>query len=486
MAESLQTGSVLKERYRITGIIGEGAMGTVYQADDIVIPGARWAIKEMRGDDLPPEDLQEMQGRFERECGLLGDLNHTGLPKIIEHFAQDAGLYYVMEFIEGKSLEDMLSERLKPFNEQDILPWILQLLDILEYLHNHTPPIVYRDLKPSNIIITAGGKAKLIDFGIARVFKPDKLRDTQLMGTPGFSAPEQYGTGQTDARSDIYSLGATLYHLLSGRDPREFSFKFPPLQQFNSSVSPSLSSAIARCLEKEPQNRFKSVSELRDLMISPGGQASPASPTTQASHSLRSWWGQAAALIASPWKAFTYCLLLIFCAVIPVAGPFICIAGFIVLAILAIAALIAGAVHLIRRDWKKAYSSLGVAGASFLILLAPFFLLQRSLVDTPDRSRLSSCRENLKTIASAIEQYAQRNNGRYPGSLKALTPYYLREIPTCPAAGRDTYSSGYMTSPDADSYTISCRGSFHRKLLSNPDYPCYSKSHGLVVDPSEL
>ena len=379
MAASLAPGTVLRDRYRIAGIIGEGAMGVVYQAEDLTIPGARWALKEMEADGLDHEERQEALARFDRECRILSELNHTGLPKIIEHFARDGRHYLVMEFIEGESLETKRAHHGGAFRAEEIMPWVFQIMDILEYLHHHSPPIIYRDLKPSNIVITAGGKAKLVDFGIARAFDPDKLMDTQQIGTPGFSAPEQYGTGQTDRRSDLYSLGATIYYLLSGQDLQQFNFQFPPLTQFNRHVPPDVASAIAKALERSPENRFQSVREMREFLRekpreSPAHTASR--PSGASAGGLR---GYISALVDTPWKLFSCSLLLCFCAAIPMVGPFISIAGFAGFALVTLGSVITSTILIARGEPKKAMAHIGVAFVSLLFLIIPFSVLYPAL-----------------------------------------------------------------------------------------------------------
>ncbi|MDQ7826347.1 MAG: serine/threonine-protein kinase [Candidatus Eremiobacteraeota bacterium] len=480
MAEALPTGTVFRARYRITAVIGEGATGRVYQAEDLTIAGARWALKELSTDALSPEEGREAREFFQREFRILSGLNHTGLPKVVDCFPESSRHYLVMEYIEGENLEEKLSLREGSFSAEELMPWIFQIMDILEYLHSQSPPLIYRDLKPSNIVITAGGKAKLIDFGITRAFDPGKMRDTQAIGTPGFSAPEQYGTRQTDGRSDIYSLGATTFRLLSGENPQKFNFQFPPLLQVRSGLDPRLSLAVGKALEKEPERRFQSIAEMRAFLRKEeeGGSKAPQAPSAKK-------WQPLVLLTDEPWTLFLYLMTIVFCAVIPVVGSFICIAGFAGLAVLVLASLPAACFHMAKGEWRKAVNSLGVIAASLVLLLIPVFLLSPSLKGTGDRTMLDGCRENLKTIAAAIEVYSHENSGSSPPRLDALTPAYLQKIPSCPAAGKDTYRGSY-TSAGADKYTFYCRGSSHGKLLSQPDYPRYSRKEGLVVDPSDL
>jgi len=481
MNEHLPPGTVLRERYRISVISGEGAAGIVYLADDLTIPGARWAIKEMRHSDT--KGRQEASELFDRERRILSSLNHTGLPKVVDYFSESGRNFTVMEFIEGESLESRLSAHGRPFTAEEIMPWIMQIMDILEYLHTNSPPLVYRDLKPSNVVITSGGKAKVIDFGIVRAYDPDKKRDTQIIGTPGFSAPEQYGTRQTDQRSDIYSLGATMFYLMSGRDPCELNFTFPALASLNSGIPSRVSEAVAAALQKEPEKRFQSISEMRQFLRKREPEADMAAQgrAAQRKNPLQ-------ALSASPdnlWKAFWSLLVLVFFSIIPLIGPLVSIAGFAGLALLFGVSGIAAIVYAVRREWKSSLSSARVAAASLLLLMIPALILSPAFKGTEDRKKLDRCRDNLKAIAAAVEAYARDHGGNYPGSLKMLSPNYLKDIPKCPSAGKDTYSETYETG-GANNYTFCCRGSWHRRFVSRSDYPRYSGTQGLIVDPSDL
>ncbi|MGV8125392.1 MAG: protein kinase [Candidatus Xenobiia bacterium LiM19] len=481
MNDPLPPGTVLRERYRISAISGEGAAGIVYVADDLTIPGARWAIKEMRHSD--EEGRQEASELFDRERRILSSLNHTGLPKVVDYFSDAGRNFTVMEFIEGESLENRLSAHGGPFTAEEIMPWVMQIMDILEYLHTSRPPLVYRDLKPSNVVITSGGKAKLIDFGIVRAYDPDKKRDTQIIGTPGFSAPEQYGTRQTDQRSDIYSLGATIFYLMSGRDPGELNFTFPALAALNSGIPSTVSEAVATALQKEPEKRFQSIPEMREFLRKHEPEADTAAHASpaQRKNPLR-------ALSAHPdnlWKAFWSLLVLVFFSIIPLIGPLVSIAGFAGLALLLAVSVIAAIAYAVRREWKNSLSSARVAAASLLLLMIPAMILSPAFKGTEDRQKLDRCRENLKAISTAVEAYARDQGGSYPSSLKLLSPDYLKEIPICPSAGKDTYSETYE-SGGADNYTFYCRGSYHRRFVSRPDYPRYSGTQGLIVDPSDL
>ncbi|MHC9544714.1 MAG: serine/threonine protein kinase [Vulcanimicrobiota bacterium] len=263
MAESLSKGTLLHGIYRIEEVRGKGASGFVYRAVESANPDHCWAVKEIISDTPGSDEDNDVLQQFERECTILKTLSHPSLPRLIDTFSENNRHYLVMDFIDGESLQEILNARNTPFGFEEAGQWFLKLLGILEYLHSQNPPVVFRDLKPSNIMLTRGGRIKLIDFGIARHFCPSKMKDTFVMGTPGFSAPEQYGKHQTDPRSDVYSLAATVFYLLSHEDPEQFAFKFPPVIRYNPSVPQWFSKLLSNCLRYAPENRFSSVSALR-------------------------------------------------------------------------------------------------------------------------------------------------------------------------------------------------------------------------------
>jgi serine/threonine-protein kinase len=213
MTGMLAANATLQSRYVITRKLGQGGMGAVYQAHDARLHGKFWAIKEMSAAQLadPVEQHNAIAG-FQREAQILATLDHANLPKVVDYFAENGKQYLVMDFVEGQTLEQIVAATPGFVPEPTALNWIEQICNVLEYLHACQPPIIFRDLKPANIMLTRDDKIKLIDFGIARFFQAGKTKDTAAYGTMGYAAPEQFGTGQTDARSDIYSLGVVLYN----------------------------------------------------------------------------------------------------------------------------------------------------------------------------------------------------------------------------------------------------------------------------------
>ena len=268
-AGEAQPGYVLRDRYQIEGLLGRGGLGTVYKAGDLRLPGKEWAVKGMTEASLEPAERAAAVQNFEREAHLLAQLQHPNLPQVADFFEDgDSGRHYlVMDFIEGQTLEELLLRQGSPFPETVINEWTFQLCDVLGYLHAQNPPIIFRDLKPSNIIIEPSGQLKLIDFGIARFFKGDRSSDTQTFGTFGYAPPEQYGLGQTDARSDIYGLGVTLLRLSTGYDPAVDPLNLPLARQVNPAVSPQLEKAIHKATRQDPASRYQSTAELQNALL---------------------------------------------------------------------------------------------------------------------------------------------------------------------------------------------------------------------------
>ena len=253
---------LLKQRYRLLAQVGAGGFGAVYRAEDVTLGNRAVAVKEMSQRGLTPEEAQEATQAFRNEALLLAGLTHPNLPRIYEQFEEDGRWYLVMDFIEGETLETRLSRmpggRL-PMPE--VLKLGVQLCMVLDYLHTRQPPIIFRDLKPANIMITPTEHIYLIDFGIARHFKPGQTKDTVAFGSAGYAAPEQYGKAQTTTQADIYSLGATLHHLLSGSDPANSPFIFAPLDL---AEPDGLEELIVQMLDTHPSKRPASMAVVKD------------------------------------------------------------------------------------------------------------------------------------------------------------------------------------------------------------------------------
>jgi len=272
----LPPDTLLQNRYTIVGRVGHGGMGAVYEALDTRITGKRWAVKELSDAALgTPKEKQDAMNAFRQEAQMLALLDHPNLPVVSDFFSEGGKHYLVMEFIDGETLEDRLNASTVFFDQIQVLGWIDQICRVLGYLHTQNPPVIFRDLKPGNVMIDSRGVVKLIDFGIARLFKIGKSTDTQAMGTPGYAAPEQYGKGQTDSRSDVYSLGVLLHQLLTRYDPGHTPFNLPASDNINPDISEPVVQVIQKATQTQPLARFQSVVEMQQALKS---QQQPAHP----------------------------------------------------------------------------------------------------------------------------------------------------------------------------------------------------------------
>ncbi|HUY17984.1 MAG TPA: serine/threonine-protein kinase [Candidatus Binataceae bacterium] len=262
----LEAGTVLQNRYQIERLVGGGGMGMVYLARDQRLANRPCAIKEMVDHFIDPQQRIEANEYFAREADTLAQLKHVAIPAITDRFDHRNRHYLVMEYIEGRNLEEEIAASGGgPLSEGLVIDIGRQLCDVLGYLHGLTPPIIYRDMKPSNVMLTPRGRVVLVDFGIARLFRA--ARKGTMIGTLGFAPPEQY-QGAVDPRSDIYSLGATLHYVLTGRDPEKFPpFSFPPVRNLRPDVSSNLAGALDRALAYEVDGRPQSIQEFRDMML---------------------------------------------------------------------------------------------------------------------------------------------------------------------------------------------------------------------------
>ena len=279
----LSLGSVLYKRYKITRIIGQGGMGTIYLAQDTNLANRECVVKEMLDQFTDPQERAEAIRGFQQEADILSRLRHDNIPQIHDRFSEGGKHYLVMEFVDGEDLDKIIESRSSPLPEGQAIDWAIQLCKVLDYLHNRTPPIVYRDLKPGNIMLTRDGKIKLIDFGIARLFKKGKAQDTEALGTVGYSPPEQWGKGQTDARSDIYSLGATMHYLLTKKDPQNFppfSFDQRLPRAINSSISEGMEMIVMKAVEQDSSRRYQRARQLLQDLENLKQGIGPAPPLT--------------------------------------------------------------------------------------------------------------------------------------------------------------------------------------------------------------
>ncbi|MCI5610096.1 MAG: serine/threonine protein kinase [Roseburia sp.] len=256
----LKVGDLIDGKYKILNEIGRGGMSTVYLAINEKA-NKPWAVKEVRKNGISNRELVKQSLMV--EINLLKKLKHKGLPSIVDIIDQQDNYLIVLDYIEGITLENIMQEEgVQP--QEKVVDWAIQLCDVLQYLHTRKPAIIYRDMKPSNIMLRSDGSVVLIDFGTAREFKERHVEDTTCLGTQGYAAPEQFGgMGQTDERTDIYSLGATMYRLVTGHNPSEPPYEMYPITHWNPRLSTGLEGIIAKCTSKDPKSRYQSVQEVR-------------------------------------------------------------------------------------------------------------------------------------------------------------------------------------------------------------------------------
>jgi len=281
MKNILNPGEVIKERYKINEIIGQGGMGCVYLADDLRLAGRLCAIKAIHYEQNLPEDvINQTRDQFKREATVLAMLDHPNLPKVSDFFSDEEKDYLVMDYVPGKDLRTLMQEERKKgkfLSEREVLNWAGQIADSLIYLHSQSPVILHRDIKPSNIKLTPNGIIKLVDFGLVKLLVSGEKTITVVHGhgSAYYTPLEQYGgdTGHTDPRSDVYSFGSTLYHLLSNKAPVEARQRFlesaedQRISDINKKISPRTERAIALAMNVHPDKRIQSVVEFKEALL---------------------------------------------------------------------------------------------------------------------------------------------------------------------------------------------------------------------------
>jgi len=266
--EPLRPAALFAQRYRILGKVGEGGFGVIYKAEDIEHHRRLVAIKQINLRTLSPREMIQATDSYNREVRLLPQLHHDCIPRIYDYVTDPDHWYIVMDFIEGQTLEDKLKQaRGGRLSTQRVLEIGIALCDVLGYLHAQRPPIIFRDVKPANIMLTKTGRLYLIDFGIARQYAPDRTRDTGSLGSPGYAAPEQYGKAQTTAQTDIYGLGATLQTLLTGKEPLELAASSDKqVRKIHRRIPRKLQPLLQHMLEQEASQRPQNMDEVKQSL----------------------------------------------------------------------------------------------------------------------------------------------------------------------------------------------------------------------------
>lgn len=304
MLPPLPAGTILRQRYKITNMVGQGGMGSIYRAEDLRLPGRLCAIKEVQPETgAAPEVQEQAQEQFLQEASILARLDHPNLPKVSDFFQEEGRAFLVMDFVPGRDLRELILDTWgqgEALTEQQVMDWAVQIIDALDYLHTHEPPVLHRDIKPANLKLTPANRIKLVDFGLVKLMDQDDVRTITVVqgrGTVLYTPLEQYGgdSGHTDPRSDIYALGATLYHLLTGQAPPSAKSRFlnpgrlQPPGQLNSALSEAVSDAVLWAMEMHPDQRPADVNQLlRALQGSERRlQATPQAAETELGAALR-------------------------------------------------------------------------------------------------------------------------------------------------------------------------------------------------------
>ena len=290
MLPPLNDDTILRNRYRLTHVVGQGGMGCVYRAEDIRLPGRVCALKEVQPDPNLSAELQaQAQTQFQREASILAQLDHPNLPKVSDFFHDDGRDFLVMDYVPGFDLRELTQKNYEQGQLPDaavVLAWTWQILDALEYLYKQDPPVLHRDIKPANIKLTPDNRIKLVDFGLVKLMAEDDARTITVIqgrGTALYTPLEQYGgdSAHTDVRSDIYALGATLYHLFTNQLPPSAKERFlnpailRPPHQINSTVSRAVSEAIMWAMAMHPDDRPDSIATLREALLGRRSQSRP-------------------------------------------------------------------------------------------------------------------------------------------------------------------------------------------------------------------
>jgi serine/threonine protein kinase len=280
----LAVGTELTGRwtYQVKRLVGGGGMAWVYQIERLNgSTTSLWALKELRPQTEDPDTQAHARQLFDQEASILSQLDHPNLPQVIDFFEDAGRAYLVMEFIWGESLEKRLEQTRSPLMERQVLQWAVQVCEVLDYLHSRQPPVIFRDLKPSNVMVNNAGVVKLVDFGIARTYKEHKLQDTIALGSENYAAPEQWGQAQTDPRSDIYGLGSTMYHLLANMPPSPAFLPTEPtsLDQLSGAISKETVQIVTKAMARDREERYASAAEMRDALLAClPGYVSPLQP----------------------------------------------------------------------------------------------------------------------------------------------------------------------------------------------------------------
>jgi len=468
-------------------------MGNVYLVERIK-DDKKFVVKELLFTEKTGMDPDTAREIFFREAEFMVRFKHCGIPAMYGIFSQDGKEYLVMDYVEGRTLEKIIMSAPGPVPEDRAIKWTIELAKILDYLHNsfHTP-VVYRDLKPSNIIITPEGSAKLVDFGIARYYNPDKNTDTFSFGSPGYAAPEQYkGKGQSSPQTDIFGLGVILFQMLTKYDPTLKPFTFPSMKSLNPVVPARLEEIVTRAIQLNPMKRYISMAEFCETLEKYAGVRTDSYSYTSSSVPPSSGYKKTNPLI----------IILIIAGVLIISSMFgghvcifsmipVLIAFFIFYVIIFI--IYYASVHFVNYIFRKNYRVNYHSPVPYAIILSVLAILAAILVPGSLKARsqgqLACCESNMKNIATALEMYATDYKGDYPPSLEYLTMpvspsggSYMKALPLCPSS-KKPYT--YACADNPDNFTLWCSKEKSHiatgTVSSDGCWPQYTPGQGITL-----
>ena len=495
----LEQGTIINSIYRVKKLLGKGGMGNVYLVERIK-DKKLFVVKELIFTATPGMDEHTAREIFHREAEFMVRFEHPGIPKMYGIFSNDDKDYLTMDYVEGQTLEEIINSSEKPVEENKAVKWTIELTKITDYLHNHfEKPIVYRDFKPSNIIITPEGNVKLVDFGIARYYNPDKNTDTFSYGSPGYAAPEQYkGRGQSCPQTDIFSLGVVLFQMLTKYDPTVKPFTFPDMKELNPRISNDLKKITLNAIHLNPVKRYISMSDfqnnLEKYIKKPyAGQSNGNNTSYQPQGNPQKidlgsilfiiFLSAGYTIFISSIVFFIFFLLTLIlgksfyefigCGIIPL----VIIGGSFIFSIINIFSSSGGRCHHMELMLPIAITAI------LYSILIPNFLKSRAL------SLEKDCENNLKNISTAIALYSEDYGGKYPPSLDKLLEKtkkgaYINKMPMCPACN---IPYTYEVSKDFNNFTAICsKPDVHipgEIVPSKGNWPQYSPGKGIKKGP---
>ena len=479
---TLEKGTILNNTYSIISLIGKGSTGNVYLVENIKNK-KKLVLKELTFSEKKISNQERAEEIFFREAEIMAKFSHPGLPEMYGMFKENDRMYIEMDYIEGKNLEEIINSSPEPVDTEKAINWIIETTKIMDYLHNaFEKPIVYRDLKPSNIIITPENKVKLVDFGIGRYCNPDTLN----CGSPGYTVPEQHREkGRSSPKTDIFRLGVILFHMVTKYDPTIKPFTFPDIQKENPHIPDELKNIIEIAIELKPGCRYISIAEFRETLKKYLWENGPDYVPPEEQGKLPGKWGTIGTYIgiASILFFIPLIMLMIFIEqyyITPIILTLLCLSG--------IAISLKG-MNEAKKDLRISYPHAKGAfsfnlGLLFIVIFM-IWCLYPCFVKSKLSGQIIACESHLKDYALALDYYARNNDGLYPHNLEELEEKYIPGELICPKS-HEKY--GYCCDNSTKNFTLWCPvPNTHTSLKGWPRYgwkegcwPQYSPGEGIM------